>query len=72
MCPMSERKRRRGRPRLDPQDTSTDVHLRIPTREYEAVCRTAQRHDVKPTRVIRLAVRHFVTKNSLPSPSPAF
>jgi hypothetical protein len=51
------RGRRPGRPPLDDNDESVGVHVRLPSREYDAVYEKARRERVTVPEVIRRAVR---------------
>jgi hypothetical protein len=51
-------RRRRGRPPLDAVDPrSVNVHVRLPTRQYDAVCRRASAQRVTVPELLRRAVR---------------
>jgi hypothetical protein len=39
---VTEKPKRGGRPPLDPDDPSVDVHVRLPSKQYDAVYRLAQ------------------------------
>jgi hypothetical protein len=46
-------KRAPGRPRLDEHDHSVTVGLSLPTRQFDAYCKRALRHDVSVPEIIR-------------------
>jgi hypothetical protein len=48
--------RREGRPPLDRSDPSVSVHVRVPTRQYDAVYERAQAARVSVPEFIRRAV----------------
>jgi hypothetical protein len=52
---------RRGRPPLDPNDRSVDVHLRIPARQYDALYERARRSRVD----VNDQIRHELHKESV-------
>jgi predicted DNA binding CopG/RHH family protein len=45
--------KRRGRPPIDPDDPSTDVHLRLPSKDYDAAHSHATRRGVSVPELIR-------------------
>lgn len=47
-----------GRPRLDPTDESVSVHVKLPSRQYDAVFLDAQAARVSVPELIRRRVRH--------------
>jgi hypothetical protein len=48
---------KRGRPRLAPDDRLVPVSVRLPAKEYDALCAKAQREAVSVPEVIRRALR---------------
>jgi hypothetical protein len=42
-----------GRPSVDPEDTSTEVGVTIPTKQFDAYARRALREDVGVPEIIR-------------------
>jgi len=46
-------KRRPGRPPVSPDDTSVQVGLTLPTKEFDRLCRKALRLDISIAEVIR-------------------
>lgn len=57
----SDRLKRSGRPRLDPTDVSARISVTLPARDYDRLCRGAQRADVSLAEMIR---RHLITKRA--------
>ena len=55
--------RRRGRPKLDTSDTTSHVSLSLPSRELDALCRVALRHDVSVSEVIRRKLKLAETRD---------
>jgi len=53
---MSEQKRR-GRPALDPSDTSVPVSLSLPSRTFDEISRQAMRENVSVPEIIRRKLR---------------
>ena len=49
--------KRRGRPPLDPDDHSVDVHLKMPAQQYDATYRQARLERMTLSDVIRDAIR---------------
>jgi hypothetical protein len=46
-----------GRPRLDPSDESVSIHVRVPSRHYDAVYQAAQSARVSVPELIRRRVQ---------------
>jgi len=49
----AEKRRRPGRPRLDPADHSVDLHFRMPAKQYDAVYTRAARERCTVPELIR-------------------
>lgn len=49
--------RRRGRPPLDTRDSSVQVGMTLPSRQYDDLCRRALREDVSVAEIIRRDLR---------------
>jgi hypothetical protein len=58
-----EERRRPGRPRLDPEDPSVNVHFRLPTKQYDAAVKRAQDERLSLADYIRRQLRGFVAKS---------
>jgi hypothetical protein len=50
-------KRKIGRPRIDPRDTSQAVTVRLPTKQYDALCKDAQARAESLPAAIRRALK---------------
>lgn len=50
-------KRSPGRPRLDDDDESTQVGVRLPTKQYDDLCKRAQEERVTVSEIIRRDLR---------------
>lgn len=57
---------RRGRPRLDPEDVSIRLALRMPTKQYDRVYRVARQQRMTLSQFVRAAVRDEVAKYFVP------
>jgi len=56
--------KRRGRPRVDPTDTTVSVHVRVAAKQYDALCAQAGRDRVTLPESIRRALRdNLVSQN---------
>jgi len=53
-------KRRRGRPPLDPDGVCADVHLRLTTRLFDELCKTAHVARCSVPDVVRAAIARYV------------
>ena len=49
--------KRRGRPRLEPDDPSVDVHVRLPSKQYDAAYLRAQRERLTVPELLRRALQ---------------
>lgn len=54
-------KRPSGRPRLDPDDSSVPITVRLPSKAYDHVYAAAQRHHVTVPEAIRRSLRRLLT-----------
>jgi len=53
---------KRGRPPLDRDDPSSQVHVRLPSKQYDAAARRAALERVSRAEWIRRALRHALEK----------
>jgi len=53
-----------GRPRLDDDDESINVNVRMPSRKYDQLCEEARRQQVSVPEVIRRQLDRPPKKNS--------
>jgi hypothetical protein len=61
-------RRSRGRPRLDPDDDTVQVHVGLPAKQYDSLCDLANRHRLSVPEVVRRVVRVLTTKADSDSP----
>jgi hypothetical protein len=47
---------KRGRPPIDPTDHTVSTHVRLPSREFDALCQLAQREHLSLPELIRRAL----------------
>ena len=57
--PKTDEDRRRGRPRLDPSDSSMSVHVRLPTKQYDAAVKRASDERLSLADYIRRRIGRF-------------
>lgn len=50
-------RRPRGRPRIDPDDPAITVTVRLPSKQFDAYCKSAQRLSVSVPEVIRRTLK---------------
>jgi hypothetical protein len=55
--------KRRGRPPLDPDDPSVNLHIRLVSKQYDALCARAGQDRRTLPEMIRRAVQDLVAKN---------
>ena len=56
--------KRRGRPPLDPEDASISVHVRLVSKQYDALCgRAGEDRRTLPAQIRRALAEHLVAKN---------
>ena len=59
---MGNEPRRRGHPRLDPDDESVDIHLKLPSRQYDRLYLKAKEERMTIPEVIRRALREITNE----------
>jgi hypothetical protein len=55
-------RRGRGRPPLDPHDPSVDVHVRVPSRQYDALYRRARDARLTVAEYLRVVIAKVAPK----------
>jgi predicted HicB family RNase H-like nuclease len=51
---------KRGRPAVVPDDTTTAVNVRVPTRDYDRACTIARRDGTSLSQLVRRGLKHVV------------
>jgi hypothetical protein len=54
------RSKRTGRPPLDPNDPSTELHIRLPSKQYDALYAVARQRRLTVAEAARLSIRRLL------------